>query len=1101
MNSLFKSQVKLYIPQLFEIEGKLYKSRLVKLQRSASVEHLNLSSFSHRTIKGLEGELKDLGRILLLPKTTTSALPEHNLIIVPGYCSEGELTERSSKGEIAWLRPKPLIPRKVSITDVETICERVRKSWTDSFKFIEEIRDASGKIIQPGLRPPQLGALHATFAHWSVSRKPATIVMPTGTGKTETMLALLTATKIERLMVVVPNSALRDQIADKFISLGILKKAGVLDKKAETPVVAILDGLPYSVDEVVEIFKKSNVVITTMQVAGQCEELIQEKMAELCSHLFIDEAHHIAAKTWQNFKRKFDKRTVVQFTATPFRTDGKRVDGKFIYVYPLEKAQREGYFRQINFQAVQGLDEIDADVEIIRLVGSQLRKDLNAGYDHLVMARAKDISRAKTLHGLYQKHLLEFNPVLIHSRMKPLEKELALSQLRSRESRIIVCVDMLGEGFDLPQLKISGLHDRHKSVAITLQFTGRFTRDYENIGDATVIANIEQSDVDDALRSLYAEDADWNFLLNVLSETKTSRQLKRSELMEGFGDSLEGIPLQTLIPKMSTVVYKTECEEWRPHEIESALPVATVQAGPIVNDTERIAIFVTREESTVRWSTTKEITDIQWNLFLVHWDVKTKLLYINSSKTKELHEKLAKAVGGTNASRIIGEPVYRVLHGINRLMLMNLGLSSLLGRHIRYTMFVGSDITAQIADSQFAAKRKSNLFGIGYNGEGKRTIGCSAKGKFWSMQSAADFNDWLEWCHEIGSKVTDTTIGTDDFIRNLVKQEQISERPPDKPVLAVHWPETFLIDLEERISLRFGNRDWVGFYECEIEPIDYEPESPIRFRVSSDQDSAIFEISLSENSATYNQVDGPEVIIRKGLERPLSEVFGEDPPHIYFADGDFLIFNELFSIPRNEERQSFDPGRIQTRDWSHVDLTKESQGVEKQTDSIQYNVIQSLLAENPAYSVIFDDDGTGEIADIVALREEDDSLFVDLFHLKYSHGSVPGNRVADLYEVCGQAQKSIRWMEYPVRILKRIRKREKDRISAGLPSRFEHGDLGLIRDYINRWKIMERKYRVWIIQPGITKASIEPKQLDLLAATENFLLDTYGASLEVIGSQ
>src|SRR5690606_27451942 len=148
--------------------------------------------------------------------------------------------------------------------------------------------------------------------------------------------------------------------------------------------------------------------------------------------------------------------------------------------------------------------------------------------------RARDIRRATALHAKYQTALPEFAPVLIHSNMKASEKSEALERMRSRESRIIVCVDMLGEGFDLPQLKISGLHDRHRSVAITLQFTGRFTRDAKAIGDATVFANIEQSDVDDALRSLYAEDADWNFLLQVLSEAKTGRQLKRAEIMEGF---------------------------------------------------------------------------------------------------------------------------------------------------------------------------------------------------------------------------------------------------------------------------------------------------------------------------------------------------------------------------------------------------------------------------------------------------------------------------------------------------------------------------------------------------------------------------------------
>ena len=55
---------------------------------------------------------------------------------------------------------------------------------------------------------------------------------------------------------------------------------------------------------------------------------------------------------------------VVQFTATPFREDGRRVDGEFIYTYPLKKAQEEGYFKPIRFEAVFGLDRPDADLAI-----------------------------------------------------------------------------------------------------------------------------------------------------------------------------------------------------------------------------------------------------------------------------------------------------------------------------------------------------------------------------------------------------------------------------------------------------------------------------------------------------------------------------------------------------------------------------------------------------------------------------------------------------------------------------------------------------------------------------------------------------------------
>ncbi|SUB93759.1 Uncharacterised protein [Porphyromonas macacae] len=50
---------------------------------------------------------------------------------------------------------------------------------------------------------------------------------------------------------------------------------------------------------------------------------------------------------------------------------------------------------------------------------------------------------------------------------------------------------MLGEGFDLPNLKIAAIHDERQSLPITLQFIGRFTRtSYSELGNASFITNI-----------------------------------------------------------------------------------------------------------------------------------------------------------------------------------------------------------------------------------------------------------------------------------------------------------------------------------------------------------------------------------------------------------------------------------------------------------------------------------------------------------------------------------------------------------------------------------------------------------------------------------
>jgi superfamily II DNA or RNA helicase len=249
---------------------------------------------------------------------------------------------------------------------------RARNSWANAFSYIEE--DVPAGVL--GFRRPQIGAIHGVHSHWSISREVGAVVMPTGTGRTEVMLAILVSTPCDRLLVIVPTDALRTQLAGKFLSLGILKQDGskVLDPEALFPVVGMLLHLPTSVDGVDSIFEQCQVIVTTSAIAGQCPQDIQERMAYHCSHLFIDEAHHTEAPTWRAFKDRFADRPVLQFTATPFREDGRPLDGKIIYKYSLKKAQEDGYFRPIQFRSVyefspEKVDEALASVAIRAAAG------------------------------------------------------------------------------------------------------------------------------------------------------------------------------------------------------------------------------------------------------------------------------------------------------------------------------------------------------------------------------------------------------------------------------------------------------------------------------------------------------------------------------------------------------------------------------------------------------------------------------------------------------------------------------------------------------------------------------------------------------------
>ena len=223
--------------------------------------------------------------------------------------------------------------------------EDVSDTWKGHFNFIKEDEAAGVK----GLRPPQIGALYSILAHVQNPEDKAIVVMPTGTGKTETMLSALVANECKKLLVSVPSDSLRTQISEKFITLGLLKEYGIVDASCSNPIVGILNSGFDSIEDLQEFIAKANVVVSTMALltgrTGPEKALFNTSF----SHFFIDEAHHSEADTWKELIGRFSKEKVFLFTATPFRNDGKALQGKTIFNFSLRKAQEQKYYKKINY--------------------------------------------------------------------------------------------------------------------------------------------------------------------------------------------------------------------------------------------------------------------------------------------------------------------------------------------------------------------------------------------------------------------------------------------------------------------------------------------------------------------------------------------------------------------------------------------------------------------------------------------------------------------------------------------------------------------------------------------------------------------------------
>lgn len=1006
-------------------------------------------------------------------------------------------SERAIRVSVAALADPTLLTRQEHLRWIGALeahsVAAVVSSWANAFSFAVE--DPPGG--EPGLRRPQRGAVHAVLGYWTTgAQQPATIVMPTGTGKTETMIALLVAAKIERLLVVVPSDALRDQVAGKFETLGVLQPAGIIAASARRPVVGRIGHGFKDVAQAEEWMRACNVVVTTPQALNASDPNARAAVVEACTHLFVDEAHHVAAPTWRQIRDLFVGKPVVQFTATPFREDGQRMGGRMVYEFPLREAQRDGYFSEIDYTAV--LDFGEPDRAIAERALKRLRADIDSGLDHLLMARVSRIGRAREVRDIYAGLAGDLDPVVVHSTLPAREREAALAKIAARESRIIVCVNMLGEGFDLPSLKVAAVHDAHRSLGVTLQFVGRFARAAgETIGRASVFLARPDSGYDPALRRLYSEDADWNAVIRDLSEGAIGSERDLDEFEGAFGGLPDEVPVRTLAPKMSTVVYRTRCSDWRPHAIPGLVGADRLVTDPIpVNSDRHVAWFVVEHRNALRWADLDTFEEVGYDLFVIYWDRQRQLLYINSSDTSSLHDDLAQAVTGSTATVINGEAVYRAMARVDRLVPTNVGVLDVRNRSRRFSMHVGADVIEGFTEAEAQTKAKTNIFAFGFE-EGERvSVGASLKGRVWSYRVAPTLKHWVDWCDHVGPKVADEGISIDEVMRGFIRPKTLEGRP-ELVALAIELWEP-LLSTSEDLRVHFGSDD-DAIVDLDLRVVEHSRTGPIVFDASTEAFSARYELDLSDGSMRYRAAGAElEVVSRRAGARPLSDYLQKTEP-LLLLEQDAVVVAPGILLQPDRELTPFDVSRLDALAWDGVDIRRESQGADRDPTTVQASAAAQLMGE-AAWELVIDDDGSGEIADLVLMRREDDRLIVWLVHCKFSSQAAPGARVVDLYELCGQAQKSARWRHHNSLLFRHLLRRERNRSQ-------KHGRSGLMvgtGETIYRLEeaapLLRPELHVVIAQPGLSKANVTAPILQLLASTELYLRETASAYLRVLCS-
>ncbi len=941
-----------------------------------------------------------------------------------------------------------------------------------------------------GLRAAQLGATYSLLAHWSLAKDVATIVLPTGTGKTETMLVATLADRAKRILVIVPTLDLKDQIADKFMKWGILRKLGVIPQNAPNPKVLILNKtLPNSSS--VEVLKKADVVVSTPALLARTTDDVKEKLLDVFSHVYFDEAHHVVAGEWDVLKGLFRESKIVQFTATPYRNDRRPIEGKVVYNYPLSQALKDDCFSKISLLTVDERHPKKKDRAIADVAMQRLVEDRENGFiRHRMMVRAETAQKAEQLFGDYKKWFPDERIALVHAQVKG--KREIVERIKNNEFDIVVCVDMLKEGFDYPEFKIAAVHGIHKSLAVLLQFIGRFTRTQKGLGDASFIVNYAEEKMSVELENLLQEGTGWEDVIKEVADAKKEEAesllsfLQGCKPYSGFDSPDITLNPKLVYPALSCVCYKCRKVNWGSFKDAFDLKKYAL-SQPYINAEENVFYFTTQKREKVKWARAKEMRDQTWDLVVMHHDAESNMLYIGHSEKRLDVDGLVENITDGKPVPIKGDSVFRSFDSIKRLCIVHAGIFKPANHLHRYSRLSGADVTTELTKWKSGGRcDKSDFVGVGFRGGFPVSIGASVKGKIWSPARIGDLKGWKTWCLEIGAMITNDAIDSNLLLEDSAKKINLDSYPDDIVILAADWADS-LYDRIHKVTVELpGERSYL-LAEASLKSTGLSAQKA-NFELTLLDDSFLFSIVLGGEKGHYVEgLDDSDVKVDglKAATISLKQFFQENPPTMFLLNG-CTISGCVHTDYGECDIQDIPSDRIEALKWDGVDYTIEShyKGNEPRDDSIQEYMMKRLMQSGA--KIVFNDDNSGESADIVAIFMEDDAIQFELVHCKYSKAE-SGARLSDLYEVCGQAIVSLRYKWKPEEFIKHLERRNATGVLKG--KRFYCGDLDALEQVKKALKYSNVSFEFAIAQPGVKASALNDDMKRLLGSVYTTVIE------------
>ena len=362
------------------------------------------------------------------------------------------------------------------------------------------------------LRLPQREGWSRIRDHFSqlTTEREVSLVLPVGCGKSGLITVTPFAVRARRVLVIAPGRKIRGQLGNDFrvsSPTNFYERFGVLNATDEFPEVVILEPGRVNLDDI----RHCDVAVANIhQVAGEENRWLDNLEGDFFDLILVDEAHHNIAESWQQVKQRFPDARIINFSGTPTRADGRLMEGRIIYSFPVVRAIAAGYVKRLRAKMLRPteltyVDRTDGEERVVgpdevRALGetdAQFRRGIVMSDETLSSIVDQSIAELRRLRqetgeqrlkiiasALNRNHCIQiaqaFNArnlraAYVHSQDTQ-TNDRVFAQLENHELDVIVQARMLGEGFDHPFLAVAMVGSIFANLSPFVQFVGRIMR-------------------------------------------------------------------------------------------------------------------------------------------------------------------------------------------------------------------------------------------------------------------------------------------------------------------------------------------------------------------------------------------------------------------------------------------------------------------------------------------------------------------------------------------------------------------------------------------------------------------------------------------------